>query len=187
MKHKEIETKYRADEMSFTEFEQFITALKPVNTIRASGYDYFYCSPAAPASFARHRVGPEFNQLTFKRKLSDTNNYIRDEHNILLDMKVKIDQVAALLKEFGYTHNSTIFKNVFVYNFDKYNFVYYVCYTPELKELGRFVEVEMSEEHPWDNEDQAWALLREIEGSLRPLGITPQHRMRKSLFEMFKK
>lgn len=76
---------------------------------------------------------------------------------------------------------------MFVYNFDRYNFVYYVCYTPDLKELGRFVEVEMSEDRPRESEDQAWNLLREIEAALRPLGITPQHRVRKSLFEQFRK
>ena len=187
MKHKEVETKYSAESMSFVEFERFIQALSPASTVRASGYDHFYCSPSSPGSFARHRVGPEFNQLTFKRKTSDSNNYIRTEHNISLEMKVKVDQVSALMGEFGYEYNSTIFKNVFVYNFDKYNFVYYVCYTPDLKELGRFVEVEMSEDYPWTSEDEAWTHLRSIEASLRPLGITPQHRMRKSLFELFKK
>lgn len=187
MKYKEIETKYSAESMSFVEFENFIQALNPMSTVRASGYDYFYCSPLAPGSFARHRVGPEFNQLTFKRKTSESNNYIRTEHNLSMDTKVKIDQVAALMKEFGYEFNSSIFKTVFVYNFDKYNFVYYVCYTPDLKELGRFVEVEMSEEYAWASENEAWDHLRSIEASLRPLGITPQHRMRKSLFELFKK
>lgn len=97
MKYKEVETKYSADNLDFTDFEVFMINLKPLTTIRASGYDYFYCSPKSPNSFARHRVGPEFNQLTFKRKLADTNNYIRDEHNISLDLNVKREQVSALL------------------------------------------------------------------------------------------
>ena len=186
-KHLEIETKYRADEMSFTKFEAFIHTLNPTQTVRASGYDHFYASKDSPGSFARHRVGPEFNQLTFKRKTADNNNYIRTEHNISIDLNVKTEQVAALMKEFCYEYNTTIFKNVFVYNFDRYNFVYYICYTPDLKELGRFVEIEMSEEYAWKSEIEAWTQLEALERDLKPLGITPQHRMRKSLFEMFKK
>lgn len=187
MKYKEIEYKYRADEMSLTLFETFCRAYDAHDLIQASGYDHFYQSRTSATSFCRHRVGGDINQLTFKRKLSDSNNYIRTEHNLDLKFSSPVDQVAALVAEFGYKHNFSMFKNCFIYKFDKHIFVYYICYDTDMKELGRFFEIEMVEDGPWQTEEEAQSALNAVERSCALMGITPQSRIKRSLFEMFKK
>lgn len=187
MKYKEIETKYNASEISLEDFIEFCEAREPNSQVIASGYDHFYDKEGDDTSFCRHRVGPDLNQLSFKRKTQDTNNFIRTEHNINLN-GTTVDQIEALCKDLGgYTYNFSIFKNCFVYKYDRYTLVYYVCYTKDLKELGRFVEIEMSEDGVWRNEDEAWMALRKIEIQLKTLGVSANARIRRSLFEMFRK
>lgn len=187
MEFKEIEFKYKAAEISFSSFTEFCASRGDSTFIQAAGYDYFYASTKDGDSFARHRVGPDMNQLTFKRKTTDKNNFVRAEHNIDLQQEVSTEQIAALCSEFGYEFRKRIFKNVFIYLFDRYNFVFYICYDDEMNELGRFIEIEMSEEHDWGEEKNAWEALLALEQDFKRLGITAQKRMKNSLFELFAK
>lgn len=187
MNFKEIETKYNAENISLTEFIAFCNNRDPVKSFNVSGYDHFYDKTGDDESFYRHRVGENFNQLTFKRKTVDNNNFIRTEHNINLKRKVGKDQVAALCAEHGYKYNTSIFKTAFVYQYDNYSLVWYSCYNTEMKELGRFVEIEMSEDHEWTNDQEAWDLLVALEKLCKSIGVSPQARIKKSLFELFRK
>lgn len=187
MKYREIEFKYRADDITLKDFTEFCKARGESAFITASGYDYFYDHAKDHTCFARHRVGPAFNQLTFKRKTTDKNNFVRTEHNIDLAMSVRPEQTQALCAEFGYRYNTSIFKNVFLYQFNTHTLVYYVCYDEKLKELGRFIEIEMSEDYDWLSEDHAMGELLELERAAYPLGLSAQKRLRNSLFEMFKR
>lgn len=182
----EIEFKYNADSISLVRFHEFCAEREPVKYLHASGFDYFYERVKEPGSFCRHRVGPDSNQLTFKRKLDDKNNYIRTEHNLDLGPAVTVPQVAALCSEFGYDPNFSLFKNCFIYCYDYYTLVYYICSDLDMKELGRFVEIEMREDHDWRNEQEAMDALLAMERFCKPLGITPQARVKRSLFEMFR-
>lgn len=184
MKYKEIEFKYNADAIKLTAFTEFCTARKPINFTMAAGYDYFYTNPTQDDSFGRHRVGIDYNQLTFKRKTSTKNSFIRDEDNLLMASDISTDQVRSLFDKFGYYPNSTIYKNCFIYKYPKYTLVYYIVYTEELSEIGRFFEIEMSEEHKWESEDQAWQQLLDLEKECKSIGITAQSRIKKSLQEM---
>ena len=183
----EIEFKYNASEIDLPAFVALCTKLSPKNFIGASGWDYFYENVKDPTAFGRLRVGPDSNQLTFKRKLADKNNFVRTEHNIDLANHVTKDQIEALVSEFGYKYNTQLFKNCHIYQFDRHIFVYYIVYDAAMKELGRYVEIEMSEEHPWENDQQALDALVELEKAMKPLGISPQSRIKRSLWEMFKK
>lgn len=186
-KQLEIEFKYSASDISLSGFETFCKNASPKKQIIASGYDYFYENAKDPDSFCRHRVGPDSNQLTFKRKKADNNNFIRAEHNIDLVPAVTLEQVAALCSEFGYKYNSTLFKSCFIYVYDWYTLVYYVCFNEDMKELGRFFEIELSESHGWTDEKEAMSQLVILEKLCKPLGISPQSRIRRSLYEMFRK
>jgi hypothetical protein len=63
-----------------------------------------------------------------------------------------------------------------------------VVYDPKtLKELRRFVEIEADEDYRWASEQEAWAHVEKYEKMFEPLGITSRNRMKKSLFEIFKK
>ena len=185
MKFKEIELKYRSNSVDLRTFKDFCLARLPVSETNASGYDHFYAKKGDKSTFARHRVGADINQLTFKRKIAD-NNFIRDEHNLDL-AKVSEDQMAAFMSEFGYKFNVSIFKSCFIFAFDKYLFVYYVVYDTRMKELGRFIEAEMAEDYPWKSEAEAWTALLALEKDFATLGLTKKNRAKLSLFEMFKK
>ena len=182
----EIEFKYNASEISLKKFMSFCEERKPDSYVQASGFDRFYASKASPDSFCRHReeLG-RFNQLSFKRKTADKNNYVRTEHNITLDLGVSPKQIEDLCKEFGYTYVNTIYKSCFIYKFSNHIFVYYICYDADLKELGRFLEIEMDEDYPWADRDDAMSNLVKLEVDLKPLGVSPQARIKRSLFEMF--
>ena len=187
-KHLEIEFKYRADNVGL---EAFVTFCKGFNGLKAhvsaSGFDHFYDNVKDPGAFGRLRVGPDLNQLTFKRKTEDANNFIRTEHNLDLAAHTCREQIEAFLGEFGYSYNMSLFKSCFVYKYDRHIFVYYICYDTDMKETGRFIEVEMSEDFPWASESDAYEELAVLEKLMKPLGISPQNRVKKSLFELYRK
>lgn len=185
MKYREIEFKYNASDISLKDFNKFCKDRKPEKFIEVGGYDYFYKTTGNNGGFCRHRVGADSNQLTFKRKTTSGNNFIRTEHNIDLVNLVSVDQIAALCKEFGYEPAAALFKNCFIYVYDFYILVYYIVYDTGMKELGRFVEIEMKEDHTWTSETEAWDALTAMERICKPLGLSSQARIRKSLFEMF--
>lgn len=182
----EIETKYNASNISFEVFEKFCKSRLPESNLFASGYDHFYDKASDSSSFCRHRVGPDSNQLTFKRKTTTSNNFVRTEHNIDLAPGVSKEQVEALCSEFGYKYNTSIFKTCFVYKYIWYVLSYYICYDLDMVERGRFVEIEMREDHKWANEDEAWSSLVVLEKLCKSLGLTPKSRIRKSLFELYR-
>lgn len=186
-KYREVEFKYRADSIDLSDFVAFCLERRPARTVTASGFDRFYESKSDPNCFCRHRQEPDkFNQLSFKRKTTDKNNYIRTEHNLDLGLKVNEDQVEALCAEFGYRYNTSIFKNCFIHKYEDYTLVYYICYNEDLNELGRFIEIEVDEDYPWKSEAEAWGVLTLLEEELKPLGISAQARIKRSLFEMFR-
>lgn len=184
MKFMEIETKYNASEISLAKFNEFCQAQPGERKyLVASGWDYFYDSTRTEG-FARHRVGVDFNQLTYKRKTTAKNNFIRQEDNLNLMPPVTVSQVASFLNKFGYTLNKSIFKNCFIYQYDRHTAVYYVIYDDTLKEVGRYIEIEMSEDYSWKSEQEAWDALTNLEREFKELGLSAQGRMKKSLYEI---
>lgn len=183
----EIEFKYNANDIKLTDFIAFCSKREPLRTVDASGYDYFYQNAEDEDAFCRLRVGADMNQLTFKRKTTGVNNYVRTEHNVDLARTMTKPQMEAFLVEHSYKFNTSIFKNCFVYAYDYYTLVYYICYDTDLKELGRFVELEMKEDYAWASKDDAYASLVALERLCsKELGISPQARVRRSLFEMYR-
>lgn len=186
LKNTEIEFKYKAN-ISLTDFKAFCESRNPLKFQIISGFDHFMSNPGSPDSFYRHRVNTNENQLTFKRKREEDNNYVREERNIDLPLSVSQDKVEALCAVHGYTYNTSIFKNCFIYNYDYYTLVFYVCYDINLVERGRFLEIEMKEDHPWASEDEAYSSLLVLEKTCKELGACPKSRVSASLFEMFRK
>lgn len=180
---KEIEFKYRADDNSLADFMTACESKHPLQHIIAAGWDHFYDNIKTDG-FARHRIGPNFNQLTFKRKTSDTNNYVRDEDNLDLLQAVTSKQVASFMSKFEFQHNKSIYKNCFIYKFHDHTVVFYVIYDETIKEIGRFIEIEMSEEPIWATEEDAWDALVNIEKDWKHLGLNARSRMKKSLYEI---
>ncbi len=187
MKHLEIETKYNADSISLVAFNDFCQSLKgSPKYLEAAGYDYFFDSDKDEDGFYRIRIGHDLRQLTYKHKTKDTNNYVRDEHNLNFASSMTKEYIEGYVKSLGYEFNTRLFKNCFIYAFETYTLVYYVCYDSDMHELGRFIEIEMSEDYPWPTEQDAWNELIAMERICRPLGISPQSRVKRSLFEMYR-
>lgn len=182
----EVEFKYEA-KTSLSTFKDFCENRKPNKFSIVSGYDHFFSKSSDLDSFYRHRVNTNENELTFKRKTTKDNSFIREEHNIDLPLSVSQEKIAALCGINGYTYDASIFKHCFIYNYDFYTLVYYVCYDVELKELGRFIEIEMKEDYSWINEQEAFGELVTLERLCKNLGLSPDNRINKSLFEMFRR
>lgn len=185
MQFKEIEFKYKAI-ISLPEFKKFCANKSPERFVFAAGDDHFFSKVAESGSFCRHRYGPDMNQLTFKRKTTDTDNYVRTEHNVDLSASMSENAVSAFLKEFGYTYARTLFKNCWVYNYKWYTLVYYIVYDDNKDELGRFIEIEMKEDADWNDQQHAWNELLVLEKLFKnTLGTSSDKRISESLYEMF--
>ncbi len=182
----EIEFKYNAT-VSLSKFKEFCEAREPKKFLIISGYDHFYLNKNQPDSFYRHRVNTNENQLTFKKKTMDTDNFIREEHNIDLPLTVSEDKIKALCNINGYTYNMSLFKNCFIYNYDYYTFVFYIVYDLDLNELNRFIEIEIKEDYDWASEEEAMSALIGLERVCKEIGVTSKVRIIQSLFEMFRK
>ena len=182
----EIEFKYPAE--SLEQFHDFCR--KKDGLLRftmASGFDHFYAGKHAPAAFCRHRQGPDMNQLTLKRKTTGENNYVRTEHNIELQPDMTEPQIRSLCTDLGYDYTGRLFKTCFIYKYKYYTLVYYLVYNDEMKEQGRYFEIEMAEDADWRDDQEAYQELLVMEKICKPLGAAPEKRLKESLFEMFGK
>jgi adenylate cyclase class IV len=184
MKFKEIEFKYDADDISLQGFKDLVEPLAPNKTMLVSSYDDYFIDLAG--NFIRYRYHDSHGELTIKRKTTDKNNNERIEVNLPTQGN-NIKSVTAFVDLLGYKHNFGIFKTCQIYWVDNVVLVYYVVCDKELKELRRFIEIEADEEYAWESEDAAWDHVEKYERLLEPLGITSRNRMRKSLFEIFRK
>jgi adenylate cyclase class IV len=183
MHFKEIETKYSANDIDLNKFVELVSAMNP-NWIMVSSYDDYFTNQSD--EFIRYRYTDQHGELTIKRKTTDTNNNNRIEVNLKTEGK-NFPTVNAFANLLGYNLNFSIYKTCKIALIDKVVLVYYVVYDDKLNELQRFIEIEAKEEHSWESEEQAWAEVTKYEKLLEPLGITPRNRLKKSLYEIFKK
>ena len=186
MNFKEVEYKYRVPDLKLTDFHVAAQVLKPTRYVEAAGYDYYFTDPKGQ-DFVRYRAGDR-QELTTKRKTATTNNYVRDEFNLLIGKGQTIERIAGFLDSLGYPRmNFSIFKACFIYFFDTFDLVFYVVYDQDMKEMDRFLEIEMLEDYPWKHEDEARKALNDIEEKLGHLGAKKSKRESKSLFERYRK
>jgi adenylate cyclase class IV len=179
----ELEMKYNADNIKLTQFRKLMDDLKAKSFLEVSSFDTYFTNNKN--EFIRFRNGSTNPELTIKRKTKDANNQNRIEINLPIntnDDKL-VEGFASLL---GYTRNFKIFKSCFIYYFDLLDIVYYTVYDEEMKEQGRFLEIEVLEDKIADlGVDKSFELLKQYETLLAPLGISAQNRLRKSLFETY--
>lgn len=185
MNYHEIEFKYNASQISVEDFKEFCIEQNPHEYMSAHGEDHFYHYPKEADQFLRHRVGPGINELTIKKKLEENNN-IRIEYNMPLELTVDFGQVKDFCLFLGYIYNNSIHKIAHTYTYPWYEACYYVCQDKNLKEIGRFIELELKQ--PYNKgEDAVFKDLVILEKLYKPLGINPKLRVIPSLFELFKK
>ena len=184
MKFKEIESKYHANEIKMADFTRLMEELNPNKKLTVSSYDDYFINEKD--DFIRYRHNDDVGELTIKRKINPKNNIERVEINLPIAESnfLKIKEFVSLL---GYRHNFTIYKTCKIYWINNKVISYYMVYDENIKELGRFIEIEADETHEWKSEKEALEEINKFEKLLLPLGLNNKNRLRKSLFEMFRK
>ena len=184
MKFKEIESKYDAKDIKREHFLTIAESFPVRKKMNVSSYDTYFMDDTGDA--IRYRWTDDRGELTIKRKTNKTNNNDRIEVN-LPTAGGNLSAVSAFCSLLDYKLNFEIFKTCNIFWVDRVVLVYYVVFDKELNELRRFIEIEADEDLEWESEEQAWNEVVKYEKLFEVLGITPQNRLRKSLFEIFRK
>lgn len=190
----ELEYKYKADSVKLTDFVKLLESQQVNKRLDISSWDHYYVKEE-DNSFQRFRQS-DTPELTKKVKTKTGNNWARVEVDLPLDFsRVTKEIVTKYVELDGYKPNFSIYKNCFIFWLDDVNYVYYTVFDENLKELGRFIEVEVnknrvnylnSQEHLFSRGNKnAEITLQNAEKLLEYINITPQNRMKKSVFELF--
>lgn len=185
---KELEFKYKADDITLTDFSKLMEKLNPGKRKDVSSWDHYYTHSENKEEFLRFRES-DAPELTMKRKVKSTNNWERVEIDLPLDPdRIKLGTVNKWTELEGYKKNFTIYKSCFIFWYDIVNTVYYIVYDEDMKEQGRFIEIEVNKNKvPELGVDPCFEKLKDFEKELTALGISSQNRLKKSLFEIFVK
>lgn len=181
-KNKEIEFKYRA-KIGLDVYGQLVAEKNPLEYVQVSGFDHFFYNKDDPKAFQRFRDGVD-KELSLKRKESLNDNFIRLEINIPLPNYVKSEDVFSFCQGSGYEYTGSVFKSCFIYKFIDYTLSYYICYSNNMKELGRFIEIEVSNS---GSDMDCFSELVVLEKIWKSLKISPGDRVKESLFELYGK
>ena len=183
----ELEYKYKADEIKLDEFKKLMGTLGFKTNLDVSSWDHYYTKEETKDIFTRFRDSSNNPELTTKIKVNNGNNWERYEYDLPLDPKrVTEPIVSEFVKTHGFINKTSIYKSCFIYWQDNVNYVYYIVYDKNLKELGRYIEVEVNKGKVKDLTNPIDELnLAAV--PLEKLGITSQNRMKKSLYEIYVK
>lgn len=185
----ELELKYRVEGSLVYAFKGLVSnipGLKNFSYIEST--DIYYVNDEAES--LRHRFNPknikDRQEVTFKRKINPANNIHREETNVRVDGNT-VETIADLANKLKFKKNFSLNKFVHLYHFEDATIPFYTVIDEEGK-LQHFIEIEVKEEIISTlTEDQAWSILERYERLLKPLGISAQNRLKKSLFEMYRR
>ena len=194
----ELEYKYKADNVGLKQFTDLMEKLGYEKHLTVSSWDYYYDKPNTD-DFIRFRASSIRPELTIKRKVNESNNWNRIEVDLPLDPSKINENLKKTVEEFtkleGYSENFKIYKSCFIYWQELINYVYYIVYDEQMNTLARFIEIEFNKDKVNEvikNTDKTTLIsprdyLAEAEKNLGVLGIGHQNRLKKSLFEMFRR
>lgn len=182
----EIETKYDASDIDRVSFKKLVKSLSPVSFVYVESTDIYY---SKGDEFLRYRMAPETDrskrsELTFKKKTVAGNNVIRTEVNLRVDPNDQ-QTISAFCEGIGYKKNFSVYKMCDIYYFDDADVVFYTV-LDDNKKASNFLEIEVREDLPI-NENEAREIIAKYEKLLQPLGLNAQKRMRRSLWEIYRK
>lgn len=188
-KFTEFETKYRVELDKQPLFKDLVESLEGLKEfVYVQGPDVYWTK--GEDNFQRYRKAEHDKSgkawLTNKFKTEDSNNNNRVEHNIRID-HTPYEEVKSYVESMGYEYNFKIIKYCHIYKFKDATLVFYLV-KDEKKNRECFIEIEVDEATIEKyTEEEAWDVIRKYENIMSPLGIKPQNRLRKSLFEMYRK
>lgn len=195
IKVREIEYKYDADKanVKLSQFDKFAMALNPQDRIEVGSWDIYFAPTkdmGLPFEFMRLRLGSR-PQLTIKVKTNANNNNDRIEVDLPIDPTTPQDEIVEIGKafcgQFGFVENFRIMKYCSIYYYEKTDMVYYIVYDEEMKEKGRFMEVEARKDVKFTGAEEAHEQVKALEAKLSVFGITPQNRTKLSQWERWKR
>ena len=188
----EFETKYTSDISNLPIFKSIVETLPGlIEFTYAEGPDTYLTKP--DGSFGRYRKAKyphdtKYAQWTLKFKpVGAKNNISRLEYNWQVDGTPEqeiLDGAVAM----GFSFNFKINKGCHIYRFPECTLVFYSVKEENSAREDYFIEIEITEETVHElTEEQAWDIIRKYEKILEPVGVNAQKRMRRSLFEMYRK
>lgn len=138
-----------------------------------------------------HGLDNNRQELTTKYKQEGSKNNIqREEKNLRVD-NTNDDTVKSFIKDIGYKLNFSIWKTCHIYNFADATLVFYSVYDTtdgKASKMDTFVEIEVDEETVSTmTEQEAWDIIVKYEKALEDIGLTARSRLKKSLFEMYRR
>jgi adenylate cyclase class IV len=182
----EMEFKYCADNVKLTAFIKLMEELKYTKKLEISSWDTYFVHSENKDEFVRFR-NSDTPELTLKRKTKQENNWKRIEIDLPLDpTRVEEATVTAWAEMEGYAKKTRLFKTCFIYWFKNVNMVYYIVYNENLTELGRYLEIE-GEKNSGLSEEDTFEEIKKYEQMFGKFGVSPQNRLKKSLFELYVK
>lgn len=188
----EFETKYSSDIANLSNFKSIVEELPGlVEFIYAEGPDTYMTK--ADGSFGRYRAAKypqdtKYAQWTLKLKpVGAKNNISRLEYNWRVD-GTPVQEILDGAVAMGFTFNFKITKQCHIYRFADATLVFYSVKEEGSTKEDYYVEIEITEETVHElTEEQAWDIIRKYEKILEPVGVNAQKRLRRSLFEMYRK
>lgn len=182
----EIETKYDASGIDRIAFKNLLKSMNPKTFVYVESTDIYY---SKGDEFVRYRMPPETekskrSELTLKKKHVSGNNVVRTEVNLRVDNN-NPETIKAFCEGLGYTKNFEVYKICDIYFFDDADVVYYTV-LDENKKSADFLEIEVNEELDITVE-AAKDIIIKYEKLLSTLGLTAQKRMKRSLWEIYRK
>lgn len=183
----EFETKYRVEGDLVYAFKLLAAKLEPKEFLYVESTDIYYVD--ANGDFARYRTGKDTPraEVTWKVKPKDAvNNIKRLEVNWRTD-GTPLEAIEAGIELRGFKRNFSIEKYVHIYVYEDVTLPFYTV-IDEAGKTAHFIEIEVREDimHRL-TEAEAWEIIKKWEERLAPLGISAQKRLRKSLFELYRK
>lgn len=185
----EFETKYKIDGSKLFEFKAIADKLEGLESfIYVEGPDTYWTKGE---DFFRYRkathdiTGKAW--LTMKKKPEGaSNNKKRKETNWRVD-ETPFAEIEEGIKLLGFEYNFKIYKICHIYKFQDATLVFYTV-KDEKEDMTHFIEIEV-DEHTISNltEEQADGVIKKYETVLAPMGITYRNRIKRSLFEMYRK
>jgi hypothetical protein len=208
LEHIEFETKYRVEPHLLVSFKQILDSIEgDKKFIYVEGPDHYFTYPKwwfnnntqwdPNGTFIRYRK-PSYGldngrrQVTWKYKaVNAKNNIQRIENNWDLTEKTEESTIFNQMELSSSTFNFSIVKNCHIYRLRDATLVFYTVYDTtdgKPKASDSFVEIEVDEENMKNTtEQEAWRVITKYEKLLETIGVNAQKRLRKSLFEMYKR
>jgi hypothetical protein len=196
----EWETKYRSEPHFLIDFKRIMGGQSNLKDfLYIEGSDKYFIKDGD--NFARYRKAAHDldkgrAEVTWKIKpVGAKNNINRREINWRVDSTPE-EAICAGLEASGYTFDFSIYKSCHIYHMennskDEATVVFYTVYDTTDKvsaKVDTFVEIEIDEHLVTSlTEDQAMEIITKYEKILEPLGLNAQRRLKKSLFEIYRR